>query len=1269
MQFVANGPDIPERLLQAHEDGRVVFFCGAGISYPAGLPGFKGLVEKLYEGLNATPDAEQQAAIRAKRFDTAIGLLENKIVGGRERVRKALAGILTPNSDASDATATHEALLALSRNREEQTRLVTTNFDRLFEKAIADADLSVARFQAPQLPVPKRRWDGLVYLHGLLPEEPSAQELDHLVVSSGDFGRAYLDDGWAARFAGELFRNYTVCFVGYSLDDPVLRYMTDALAADRPLGEPPPEMFAFGSHSKGKENEQANRWRAKNVTPILYREHRRHQHLHRTLREWAATYRDGIAGKERIVTRHAGKNPSESTSQDDFVGRLLWALSDPSGLPARRFAGHDPVPSLDWLEPLGEQRYGRTDLDRFGVTPHAGESDKLAFSLIRRPSPYGYAPWMTLMDESVGIDGWDEVMRHLARWLLRHLDDPKLLLWLAERGGQLHPGFIWLIEWRLKELDELESGGSTDELDRIRSDAPGPAMRTLWRLMLAGRMRSPSSTLDIYQWRNRFERDGLTAALRLELRHLLTPRISLGEPFPLGGGREDRSEPERIEALVDWRIVLSSDDVHPALHDLRESPRWLEVLPGLLDDLDALLWDAMDLMRELGGADDRSDPSYLHQPSIEAHPQNEGFRDWTALIELTRDAWAATAKIAPERARLVAQAWRLAKYPVFRRLAFFAATHRGVIPPRQAFDWLLIDERWWLWSMETRREAMRLLVALSPEPDGDLLTDLEQAVLAGPPRSMYRDDLEDERWTQTVEREIWLFLAKMKEAGAPLGTDARAKFDQLTSRHPYWRLQEEDRDEFPFFWTEGWIEDIGEPKKPVATPRRRRDLVEWLKRDRREDFWQKDDWPQRCRDDFPTTACALCALARDGAWPPRRWHKALRAWSEEDLIGRSWRYMAPVLAAAPDDDLRLLSRDHDFGKWLKNAAKTFDRGETMFFGLCRRILKLDDRGAAGKGIGDALTQAINHPVGHVTEALLHWWFRSPLEDEQGLPDELKSIFTGLCDTGIGKFRHGRVLMAVRVITLFRVDREWTTRNLLPLFEWRRNEDEARAVWEGFLRSPSPYRPLMESIRQPFLDTARRYGALGRCGRQYAALLVSVSLDRGDAFTKEEREEFAAATAALPEEGLRHTADLLARILDGLGDRRAAYWRNRVLPYLKKIWPQLCDRRTPAISEGLGRICIAAQDEFPEALKELRPWLQTPQYPDRLIRQLSKSGLCQKFPEPALAFLALIAGGGFLWQSGLKECLEQIQSAAFELKEDRRFRVLRDRLRQFGQELE
>ena len=74
MQFVKGGPDIPERLLQAHEDGRVVFFCGAGISYPAGLPGFDGLVNALYSRLEITPDPVQAAAIKASRYDTGVRL-------------------------------------------------------------------------------------------------------------------------------------------------------------------------------------------------------------------------------------------------------------------------------------------------------------------------------------------------------------------------------------------------------------------------------------------------------------------------------------------------------------------------------------------------------------------------------------------------------------------------------------------------------------------------------------------------------------------------------------------------------------------------------------------------------------------------------------------------------------------------------------------------------------------------------------------------------------------------------------------------------------------------------------------------------------------------------------------------------------------------------------------------------------------------------------------------------------------------------------------
>ena len=272
------------------------------------------------------------------------------------------------------------------------------------------------------------------------------------------------------------------------------------------------------------------------------------------------------------------------------------------------------------------------------MQPDSAKDDSLQFSLICRPSPYTRAPWMTLVDRSAAGSKLDQVMRHAARWLTRHLDDPKLVLWLTRRGTRIHPEFAEHVDLRLQELDELERSGKTDELRRIRNNAPRaiprPMMRVLWRVLLAGQVTGavPAFNLDWLTWRRRFERDGLTLASRLELRDMLTPRVSvLGEPIPWDLGQKASDEAQRIADLVDWKIVLSIDDVHSALENLQQSPRWPEALPVVLDDFSALLRDAMDLARELGGVDDRHDRSYIYLPSIAQDLPNIRWRGWASL--------------------------------------------------------------------------------------------------------------------------------------------------------------------------------------------------------------------------------------------------------------------------------------------------------------------------------------------------------------------------------------------------------------------------------------------------------------------------------------------------------------------------------------------------------------------------------------------------------------------------------------------------------------
>ncbi|MBF0160730.1 MAG: SIR2 family protein, partial [Magnetococcales bacterium] len=760
MQFIKNGPEIPEALLQAHEEGRVVFFCGAGISYPAGLPGFSGLVEKIYAGLGEERDEIEQAAFDSAQYDTVIGLLERRIVDGRRSVRSELAKALNPEEPlGKHALTTHRAILTLAQHAEKGCRLVTTNFDRLFEHVIETDKLKISRHKAPLLPIPKVRWNGLVYLHGLLATEPTA-DLDHLVVSSGDFGLAYLVEQWAARFVSELFRNFTVCFVGYSINDPILRYMVDALAADRLRGEAQNEIFAFGSYSKGQEETSADNWKAKNVTPILYQEYRKHHYLHNTLQKWAAIYQDGIQGKEDLVQKHAANSPAESTGQDNFVGRIHWALSDRSGLPAKCFADHDPVPPLEWLKTFSDNRYRFADLDHFGVPPRDKDDkndwdNRLTFSLVRRPAPYEYAPFMALVGAGAAESQWDQVMFHLARWLTRHLNDPELVLWLAQSGGQLHDRFAALVEHRIGELDKLKQNGEDAEIQRILSHAPNAIpcalMRTLWRLFLTGRVRSLQHHWDLYPWRKYFKRDGLTPTLRLQLREMLTPRVVLSKPLSWGEAIPETAEAKRIQDLVRCEIKLTIDSPHAIMEDLSDNRQWTAELPNLLTDFSSLLRDTLDLMRELGESDDRTDSSYIYRSSISEHPQNNDFRDWTALISLARDAWLATAENTPDQARSVAENWWKVPYPLFKRLAFFAASQPNIIPHRLALDWLLADDHWWLWSVETKREAIRLLVSLAPNLSAAEIAQLEQAILLGPPRSMYNDNVESERWTQIVE--------------------------------------------------------------------------------------------------------------------------------------------------------------------------------------------------------------------------------------------------------------------------------------------------------------------------------------------------------------------------------------------------------------------------------------------------------------------------------------------------------------------------------------
>jgi hypothetical protein len=204
---------------------------------------------------------------------------------------------------------------------------------------------------------------------------------------------------------------------------------------------------------------------------------------------------------------------------------------------------------------------------------------------------------------------------------------------------------------------------------------------------------------------------------------------------------------------------------------------------------------------------------------------------------------------------------------------------------------------------------------------------------------------------------------------------------------------------------------------------------------------------------------------------------------------------------------------------------------------------------------------------------------------------------------------------------------------------------------------------MEAIKPALLDTVNHYSQLGKLNKQFAAFLTFAALDPGDTLTIA---QLATAIRTLPADGLRESAQALVRALEGAGDQREDYWKNRVLPFWQKIWPKSNDRASSANAESLARLCVATGGEFPSAMVAVGTWLRVVEHPDYVIRRLQKSGLSARFPEDALGLLFIILGDRPTRLSPeLRKCLDAIGQAAPDLLQDRRFMRLDELARSFG----
>ncbi len=1055
----------------------------------------------------------------------------------------------------------------------------------------------------------KTVWNGLVYLHGLISESPTEEDLDRLVVSSGDFGLAYLTERWASAFVTELFGNFTVCFVGYSLSDPVIRYMTDALAANKLKGENHREMFAFSHFRDGQEEECRLKWRSKNVTPILYsiENDENHETLHKTLRTWAATYRDGLSGKETIIRDYASLDPGQSTSVDNFQGRVAWALSDESGVPARCFAEMDPVPPFAWLAAVVEPNWERWKFCR-------------------------------------------EILPKIHAWLVRHLNNPELALFLARHPAWKSTNLILQINGQLKKIHIREAEGKAAELDEYRAHSPdgipGKAMSIFWRLYLADRIaHSNSISFNLSRWADQVRREGMTPSLRSSLREHLTPRVLIQGIYHNEGKREEEVEFDRIFFLD---VILGEGHAETHLSDWSRSSKWGTFISDLAYDFTMLLLDAMGLLQETGTITKRNDFTNIRKRTIASNDKrNSEITDWIALIKPAWDSFMALASLSPAKAEGLASYWMECPFPLFKRLAFFAATTPGVISPEKSLDWLLVDEGWWLFTPETAQEMMDLIAQIHPKLNMELRGKLEGAMLRGPSDEHYRKGLEPERLQQAKDQLVLSRLRRMQFLGFELQPQTMQALTELAARYPDWRpdWDPEDQEEFLKFMA------------PLKTPEGRDELKRWVIEHPQRDH-RGDDWDERCITDLTAVVGVLKELADEGHWFPHRWSDILSTviGSEEDnkLSSSSWLELAKFLAEQPETNLLPIAGSLSW--WIEDQAKHLPESENgTFFALCDRVLGLAHTSESNDP--DPVFNAFNHPVGRIAIALLdHWLRKTPLSDE-GLPVPYSGFFERFVNGPSECFHHARLLLATRTVTFFLVDPDWTKVFLLPLFDWKRSAEEALRAWMGFLRNPRWLLSLMELLKADFLEAAQHYQDLGKYSHQFAILLHHVLFRSEKYFSVNEQR---VTLSKLPNTGLETMAILMAQKFSAIEENGDGYWNHRIKPIFQNVWPKSNEKLTPQLSCHLARLCVETNAAFPDALDILKNWFQPGEYPSAIIQKIIEVGLASRYPAETLDFLDRIIDTKGSWCfDDLEKCLKTISDSHNGLEQDDRFRALKE----------
>jgi hypothetical protein len=1273
MRFLSDGPDIPDDLLIARDEGRVVFFCGSGVSKArAKLPDFYELANTVITYLGTSQDSPANKLFKIAQdlkkqtgldnlisADRIFGLLERDFFS--REIESAVALALKPQDDV-DLTA-HRIILDLATT-DGKVKIVTTNFDRLFDQCKSGITLHTP----PRLPdiANDEEIDGIVHLHGCSNIQYNSTESTGFVLSSAEFGNAYLADGWATRFYKEIIQKYVVVFIGYSADDPPVQYLLEAF--NKKTGQFK-DVYAF---QVGDKVDAISKWAHKGIKAIPYKDGAGHSSLWDSLEEWSSRARDPQKWIELILEK---SRLGPSSLRPHERGQVAHIVSSTEG--AKAFAKFEPPPPAEWLcvfdsakrlEKPGEVgSYEARELfvpfDHYGLDsdeiPETSEPNKLNQERDPLDTPWDCFTTNTNDLKESSQSNYSTLSGHYSQvptpllprvqqilvWLAKVSHQPCAVWWASYQSG-LHPEFIRLKHWNFRD----------------RKSEQSKLVRQAWDYLIET-WGEPSGIIqsDLYTLQGIVASDGWDNTLLREYQRLCAPRFQVRHTFWRG------PKPPSLD-VTQLNEVLQLDVEYAKQHFKFDIPdQWLA---SIIEIHRTNLELALKLENDIGGygigglapinLDGNEDKSYTF------FTRTDGLSGYLiSFAELFKRLHV----LDPSRAKQEFNKWSLSDDTVFCRLRIWAAGLANFLNPDEFMETILQVSDRAFWSTQHQRDLLFTLKSKWNYLPIKLKKRLEKKLLKGS-----NERFKGESLKLVKERAVWSALNRVNWL---VGQGCQFTFNidefnkKYSSKVPQWKPQFANEAADSSLGRGGFVKTERNYDVLLQIP-----ISEILKtaianNGRSEDFLvERDPYSGLCKDKPYKAFQALRYAASNQDFPEWAWSAFFNTEFRQHDKPKFLRLIAVQVCEYSDKDLMPLL--YTLVNWFERVGEKlgefspllFDKLINKFIGIIKQKSPLTDSVIVRDEDNeiDWMTEAINTPIGKLAQLLFRNDVFGQLEIAKGFPANWKQYAEALLDSTGDLRRYVITILNFNIRWFYAVDSNWVEKSLLSVLK-SADPLDIDAFWSGLL-SGTRYHSieLYSRLKNDIITLAKSSSLIKKSDSE---VLASILLWSWVFIDKDSKERFI-KSPELREIILSSDEDFKSTILwqlkgwvrhetDAQSNEDSIDLPDELIKFFTEVWPLQKSARTPMISAKIYDLAFSCRSNFPKMVEVILPLVTELQKNSHIhLNILAEDNVFSKYPNESLTLLhKALPSDITAWPYDTESVLKKIEESNAELSSDKR----------------